>query len=70
MAKHFISRHGDAPRPLPPMFRLPKKELLAILKESDVVHLEDFQQHLIKMQKHNHELLNIIDNLLKEKKTE
>jgi DNA-binding PadR family transcriptional regulator len=69
MAKHFISRHGDAPRPLPPMFRLPKKELVAILKESDVAHLEDFQQHLLKMQQHNQQMLNSIRDILKEKKT-
>ena len=69
MARHFISRPGDTPHPPPPMFRFPKKELLEILKESEVDHLEDFQQHLLKMQKHNQEILNLINDILQEKKT-
>jgi DNA-binding PadR family transcriptional regulator len=70
MAKNFISKHGETPRLPPPMFRLPRKELLKVLEESEMEHLVDFQNHLLKIQKHNNEILDIIDNLLKEKKTD
>ena len=68
MAKHFIARHGGAPRPPPPMFRLPKKELIEILEETEVEHLVDFQHHLLKIRDHNQEILDIIDKLLEKKK--
>ncbi len=67
MARHFISRTGDSHHPPPPIFHLPKDELLAVLKKSDKAHLEDFQKHLLSLQKHNQSLLEMIEKLLQEK---
>ncbi len=69
MTRHFISGQGGAPRPPPPMFRLPKEELFKILKNTDADHLEEFHQHFLKMQTQNQEILKFLDTLLKEKKT-
>ncbi len=67
MTQRFISRTGEAPHPPPPMFRLPKAELLEILEQSDVTHLKEFKRHLLTIQNHNQKLLDMIDKLLKEK---